>query len=141
MALVEDHHRLLVLLAVGRPRRLVTVERLLHRRRQECAQAVAFADPQLEGGRRVGDHEGAQPGWVLERMLHTQHAAPRLAKDVVTPRDPEVFDERRDSPRNSSTVQKSTGASGKCWERPQPIWSYSTHGRPAVRARSATGSR
>ena len=34
------------------------------------------------------------------------------------------------SRRNSSTVQKSTGTSGACWERPQPIWSYSTHARP-----------
>jgi hypothetical protein len=76
VALVEAHHRLLVLRVVDGARGLVAGEDLLDVAGEEGPEAVRLLDPQRHGGRGVGDDERAQARRTPERVLHPQHAAP-----------------------------------------------------------------
>ena len=60
MPVVEDAHGLLVGRVVGRPRRLVARQRLLHVGRQVAPQPVRLLDPERNAGRRVGDDDRLQ---------------------------------------------------------------------------------
>ena len=60
---------------------------------------------------------------MVERVLHREHAAPRLPDDDVAVGDPELVRERDELVLEERAVQKSTGASGRWVLLPQPTWS------------------
>src|SRR5919198_1984908 len=81
---VEDHRGLAVLGVVSRPRCLAPVEHRLHLSRQLRPQAPGLLDPLRNAGRRAREHEALEARRLRERVLHRQHAAPRVPEEVDT---------------------------------------------------------
>ena len=92
MLCVKHVHRLLVLCRIRRAIRLVFVQRLLHLFREPIAQAIARLDPQLHRRRAIGDDEAVQSLGLVDGMARAEHAAPRVADDIVV-RDLEMQEE------------------------------------------------
>ena len=91
---VEHLDRGLVLGGVGAARLLVPLQRRLDLGRQLAAQPVRLLHPEPHVGRRVGHHHGAQPGRVVQGVLHREHPAPGLADHRVARGHPEVLGQR-----------------------------------------------
>jgi type IV pilus assembly protein PilM len=88
MALIEDHHRLLVLRRAGRAGGLVRPEHGFDVRRQVCAELGQLGEPEPDIRRRALDDERGDPVRLGDGVGHAEHPAPRMPEDVAA-RQPE----------------------------------------------------
>jgi hypothetical protein len=82
MALVEDHHRLLVGRVVGRPLLLVRAKGRLDLGWQLGSQPLHLGHPGGHARRRALSDQRDESVRPPARVLHPEHPAPRMAEDV-----------------------------------------------------------
>jgi len=82
VAPVEDLDRLQVLRRVGRPGLLVPTQRFLDPRRQLRAEPGDFGHPRRHRGRRALDDQRDKAFRLRGRVLHPEHSAPGVAKQM-----------------------------------------------------------